>query len=270
MKKIFIVIICLICMMSASAFTPQDDINLRNFYAIWNATTITANNFIGTFTGSFTIGQNVDYNGYNLTNATDVCIIGGTCLSNVSTSIDINKTYVDAQDVIYNDSMKVYVDAQDIIYNDSMKVDVDAQDVLYNDSMKVYVDSVSGSDVNKTYVDAQDVIYNDSMKVYTDATFITITNTNNLIINWTQLQNYPTACPSDTYVTTIGDTSTCTGISDVYLLNTGDSATGNYSFTDEITSIQKISFEQDTTNHAITDNSTCVIITGDTSTFNIC
>lgn len=49
-------------------------------------------------------------------------------------------------------------------------------------------------------------------------------------VDWTANTNYPTACPSDTYVTQIGDTTTCTGISDVYLLNTGDNATGNYIF----------------------------------------
>ena len=60
----------------------------------------------------------------------------------------------------------------------------------------------------------------------------------NLTSNWTNLMNYPVACPgsgaNQTFVTTIGDSNTCTAISDIYLLNTGDIGTGNYNFTNNI------------------------------------
>ena len=60
--------------------------------------------------------------------------------------------------------------------------------------------------------------------------------------NWSNNENYPSSCvgsgSSQTYVTSVNDTLTCDGISnlnssniqDVYLFNTGDTATGNYSF----------------------------------------
>jgi len=48
-------------------------------------------------------------------------------------------------------------------------------------------------------------------------------------INWSYNQNYPTACPAGTFVTTIGDTTTCTAptAADV---DPGSFPSGNYSF----------------------------------------
>lgn len=273
--KIFSTIfLILVCVISGFAFTPQSDINMRNFYSMFDVVNVSADNFIGTLIGSFTIGNNVNYNNFSLLNASDVCTSSGLCLSNVS---NVNKsyvdsqdilfnlsmtTYVDVQDVLFNDSITVYIDAQnilfnisitsyvdsqDVVFNDSMKNYVDAQDVLFNDSMKTYVDNLPSADVNKSYVDAQDVTFNDSMKVYADSTFIFFDNESflnvnsslfwdgissqgSIVLNWTQLTNYPAGCPANTFVTQVGDTITCTGISDVYLLNDGDTATGNYSF----------------------------------------
>lgn len=45
-------------------------------------------------------------------------------------------------------------------------------------------------------------------------------------VPWTNLTYYPNACPANTYVSAINDSTTCTGISDVYVLNTGDVMTG--------------------------------------------
>ena len=47
---------------------------------------------------------------------------------------------------------------------------------------------------------------------------------------WTDLSGYPVACPANTYITQLNDSVTCTAISDVYLLNTGDTASGTYNF----------------------------------------
>lgn len=55
---------------------------------------------------------------------------------------------------------------------------------------------------------------------------VNISSEYQIILNWTQLQNYPSACPANTYLTQLDDTVTCTGISDVYVLNTGDNVTG--------------------------------------------
>ena len=284
MKKSIILFFVLLGFVSIFAFTPQSDIEMRNFYAMYNVTNITA---------------------YE-----DVCIIGGNCLSNVTTAgidvnktyvdeqnviynnsmktyadsltgADVNKTYVDFQDVVYNDSIKTYVDAQDIVYNDSIKNYVDSQDVVYNDSIKTYIDSVSGSDVNKTYVDDTFITlisegnlnvnsssYWDALNSPSDITGLTSTNIDSL--DWTKLQTYPSACPANSYVTQIADTITCTAISDVYISNSGDIASGNYNFTGKIQSIESVAFKNDIINHNISDNSTCIIIKGDTSTLNIC
>jgi len=48
---------------------------------------------------------------------------------------------------------------------------------------------------------------------------------------WSNLTSYPAVCPANTFLTGINDSTTCTGISDVYLLNSGDEGTGNYVFT---------------------------------------
>ena len=45
---------------------------------------------------------------------------------------------------------------------------------------------------------------------------------------------------------------------------------GNAVFGRNISSVETIHLENDIVNHKIYDNSTCVIITGDTSTFNVC
>jgi len=57
--------------------------------------------------------------------------------------------------------------------------------------------------------------------------------------------------------------------SDAANITAGTFGTGNYVF-DGIVQVQNITLEQDTANHRIYDNATCVIITGDTSTLSIC
>jgi hypothetical protein len=45
-------------------------------------------------------------------------------------------------------------------------------------------------------------------------------------LNWTNLQNYPTSCPAGTYVTSNGDTNTCTAA----VRTTGENVSGDYNF----------------------------------------
>ena len=81
---------------------------------------------------------------------------------------------------------------------------------------------------------------------FTDITASGLITGNELsgVQNWTDNQNYPTACPANTFATTIGDTITCTAISDVYLLNDGDTGTGPYVF--DPTSGVALTLTQDT------------------------
>ena len=67
------------------------------------------------------------------------------------------------------------------------------------------------------------------------------------VLTWTDLSSYPAACSADTYVSTVGDTLSCTAISDVYLSNTGDTGTGAYIFTGG-------TFDTDTLNTGQGDN----------------
>ncbi len=74
------------------------------------------------------------------------------------------------------------------------------------------------------------------------------------VLNWTFLQNYPSACPgsgsTQSYVSTIGDSTTCTtitsldtsNIQDVYLLNNGDVSTGNIDLDDGVGESPKLRF----------------------------
>jgi hypothetical protein len=58
-------------------------------------------------------------------------------------------------------------------------------------------------------------------------------------------------------------------LSALYCQLTGCTMTGNLIVNNNIT-VENIFLETDNTNHRIYDNSTCIIITGDTTTFNIC
>lgn len=60
--------------------------------------------------------------------------------------------------------------------------------------------------------------------------------------NWTSLQNYPGACSADTFLTQVDDSITCTAISDVYLLNDGDTGTGGYIFSGVVNFTSTVNF----------------------------
>ena len=127
----------------------------------------------------------------------------------------------------------------------------------------------------------------------------------NLFVNrtdWTTHDNYPAACTGIQLVQGLGDTLTCvnpvgnstetiqdvtggmvSGNSEVNIDVTYDDTNGKLdfkvdqlwvnstggTFTGEI-QVKNITFEEDTTNHKIWDNTTCVIIRGDTSQLEIC
>jgi len=50
-------------------------------------------------------------------------------------------------------------------------------------------------------------------------------------ISWANLSNYPAACPSGSFVSTLNDEVTCTSTPDVYLFDGGDNYTGFYNHT---------------------------------------
>lgn len=206
--------ICVILFLqTVSAFTPQDDINLRDYYNIKNGKDINASDFYGNFHGNFS-GS-----------------IEGT--ANESTfwagvSSYLSKWFYEFSDVLYfnetqlNNSIGDYVSENDI-------------------STKTYVNSQNSS--MKSYVDSQDSLYNSSIKSYVDSKFVNdVTGINDSQISsvsWSSINEstFPSACPSGTYLTELGGTVTCTAISDVYVSNTGDTINGDLNVTGSINGI---------------------------------
>ena len=94
MRKIFLfLLLFLLLIFSVIGWTPQNDIQLRNEYAIWNATTITGS---------------------------EIYEAGNRVLTNAS-AVGVNQSYIDSQDQAVNASARDYADTQDVIYNESMK-----------------------------------------------------------------------------------------------------------------------------------------------------
>ena len=90
--------------------------------------------------------------------------IRASILTNVSDENTSMKIYVDAQDVILNNSMVLH----DNKTNNSMKSYVDAQDSIFNSSMVTHDSSTNDS--LKIYLDAQDIIFNSSMVTHDSST----------------------------------------------------------------------------------------------------
>ena len=84
---------------------------------------------------------------------------------------------------------------------------------------------------------------------------------------WTTIDNYPSACAANNWVTTIGDTLTCTQPS-AASITAGTFGSGNYVMDQNLT-VQGLVLEKDT-GHVIFNNATCIIIRGDTSTLYVC
>ncbi len=108
MKKIFIFLLCLILVVAVAAFTPQNDIDLRNVYAIRNATNtsgananytgfVQANNFIGdgsALTGIVSV-SNASKGGtqpYILDDGTNHSLSESALNSTINDSIDLRVT----------------------------------------------------------------------------------------------------------------------------------------------------------------------------------
>lgn len=62
------------------------------------------------------------------------------------------------------------------------------------------------------FIGSQAADYNDLSNLPDLTVYLLTDGTRTGVLNWTSLQNYPTACPTGTYMTTIGDTTTCTAV----------------------------------------------------------
>ncbi|MCK4500797.1 hypothetical protein KAU11_09880, partial [Candidatus Babeliales bacterium] len=79
-NKFFGILIFILVLFSSFviSWTPPSDADFRYFYDLYNVSNMTAidiyvsGTIFGELSGSFTIGSNVNYNGYSLFNATSV------------------------------------------------------------------------------------------------------------------------------------------------------------------------------------------------------
>ena len=144
----------------------------------------------------------------------------------------LNST-IDARenDTVYTaDDYYIYLATQVISFNETrMNNTIDARSSSFNVNSSNYWDALdTTTDITSlgtigTGVWAASII---------EDTYITqeLTINGSGSVNWTSLNSYPASCPADSFVTQIADSTTCTGISDVYLLNSGDTGDGTYNF----------------------------------------
>jgi len=151
------------------------------------------------------------YSLYNLTyvNVTsDVCIDGGTCLSNVSggtgggniSSISSGDQYIE---VSGTSAVTLSFNESELVSNDFRKLDQN----LNTTSIVSFATINTGLGATEVYPMNQAVRTSDSV------TFSEL----GAALNWTYLQNYPVGCSAGEFVRTIGDTLTCAADSDTNL-----------------------------------------------------
>jgi len=229
-KTILMILISLLLIVSVSGTKYVYDNTNYNKYNITNITLVEADNFSGTFSGNATYAITSNYSSYSNTS---------TYWDSETSQADLNVNHSNTTSFIeWSGILNKFITAVGDIYIYMSGTTLTLNETQLNATIDSIV--VSANSSMKTYVDTQDVIFNDSMKTYTDNTFITQATEGDLNVNnsnstdfmtWTGLHTYPAACPVDTYVTQIDDSVTCTGISDVYVLTSGDEMTGNLTLT---------------------------------------
>ena len=198
----FVVFLLFSVSVLAIDFVPQGNINGKNVYSIFNFTSIN--------------GTAIFQNGFKVldTNSTiTVSTANYSSFSNQSTfwagvSSYLARWFYSVSSVLYfNESLA------NSLWNDSARIDglnsskLDITDQRYNESSRV-------NGLNSSKLDITDQRYNESARV--DALNDSKLN-KDAQINWTQLQNYPAACPPNNFMTQVGDTITCTSVQETPL-----------------------------------------------------
>jgi len=316
MKRIIILglmLVLLVSLIYAIPFTPQGNIDLKNYFNMTNLNYFDAFMMLG----------NIDLNGYDIVNATNISTTNINASNFYDNGIDISAIYVEQSgdqmtgnltfssgvgvnasyilnEPWINEAQESSLNVNSSNYWDSFGVASDLNNLItlhWNNITNKFIESIAGNylfmngaelNFNETLLNNNFIFrteendlnvnssdYWDSLDSESDLTpsnFLTagdylfyagdVIKVNNSAIlgsandldasgdvindshfhsnstitsvDWTKLQTYPVACPADTYLTQLGDSITCTGISDIYLLNTGDTATGDYVITGEI------------------------------------
>jgi len=113
------------------------------------------------------------------------------------------KTYVDALDVVTNTSLKAYIDGS---YYLRTAIDTQAEmEAIWGVSLATDTEVTNTNTSMKTYVDAADSAQDECSEI-TNCVPSAITE----IDNWaTDINNYPSACNSTSFIRGLGDTLTC-------------------------------------------------------------
>jgi len=223
--NIFFLLIFMIGIISGADWTPQGNISLRNTYYILNAPYYNGTNI--NITGWIISG------GYNLTNLFSTAepfwnSNYSTFLTHITWANAVNGTLM--QQANWNaTNTSYYLQTNPFgFYNSTNPPPADAE-TLWNANYSVYLTKPTWAQViNGTAITMTTGAYaiNDSLWSLNYSNFSTIygyvnngtfhIEGNELtdVLNWTKLQNYPVSCPSDTFVTQIGDTITCTAINE--------------------------------------------------------
>ena len=234
-KMVYGIIAFLLLLVLVYAFTPIDNVDLKDRLSVHNATNISSKLFI----------QKIytNCNGANAimtyVNGTEYCgAISGTGANESLTYLQLNSsTYAGIRNESssyspikfgYNMSDGQGSSQLDDIFNGTVKaiigkglVNVTSNDVTQNATMTILVTNESGSYTPITW--AYNQSDNSQLLFNYNFTLSSLFNYNlTSAVVWVDLRNYPSACPANSYVTQIDDAITCTTV--IYNFN----QTANY------------------------------------------
>jgi len=263
-KLIGIIITVLLCasMVMAGPFRVDENLEMGT-NDIYNATNINATYFYGTLIGSWTPAGDVDmmgYSAYNLADLNATAIYqGGNIVLDSSDEANLNVNHSDTSTLAATattwdgETSQANLNVNSSNYWDSLDTPLDITALgtigsATSITSTAFVGPLTGNADSATTWDGETSQANLNVNssnywdgIDTPGDFAAITASGLITANeftgaqnWTDNQNYPTACPADTFATQIGDTITCTAISDVYLLNSGDTGAGPYNFTGNV------------------------------------
>lgn len=228
-KFIFLILILLVStMVSAIEFVPQGNINGKGVYTIYNFTNISSPKFIGVEYSGNSYLQNGSLV-LDTSNLAELVVNYSlfTNLSNMNVNTTTLKTTDGMLDVVFSYFtsqfyLRTLIDSAETTQNatisgintsvfSELELRLNESDQRYNETLRIDA-------VNNTAVIANQTADKANHTANTAITRLDLLNdTYQLIgfqssgvLNWSYLQNYPVACPTNSYITQLDDTITCT------------------------------------------------------------
>lgn len=238
-----ILIAVIVCSSSILAWTPPSDGDFRNEYAIRNTTNVTGvyaifTNFVGDLIGSFIISSNLDMKGYSLINATHV---------NATILYQNGNALLDSSDEPnFNVNHSNSTGFWDLLDSPTDITSLGTIGSATSITSSAFVGPLTGNSDTCTTWSGETSQAN--LNVNSSNYWNDITSQSDIVltydmqissVDWSTINDstYPAACPgtgsTQSYVSTIADSTTCTSISnldssniqDVYVFNSGDLVT---------------------------------------------